>query len=66
MKREAAHDSRAPLAIGNYSRRNFRPDTRPPGLRAERRLGYHTNGFSLAATRRLAQRVLNVEHPNLG
>jgi hypothetical protein len=26
---EAAHDSRAPLAIGNDSRRNFRSDTRP-------------------------------------
>jgi hypothetical protein len=29
MKRETAHDSRAPLAIGNNSRRSFRPDTRP-------------------------------------
>jgi hypothetical protein len=29
IKREAAHDSRAPLAIGNDSRRSFRSDTRP-------------------------------------
>jgi hypothetical protein len=30
MEREAAHDSRAPLAIGNDSRRSFRSDTQPP------------------------------------
>jgi len=32
MKREAAHDSRARLAIDNDSRRSFRSDTRPGGL----------------------------------
>ena len=30
MRREAAHDSCAPLAIGNDSRRSSRSDTRPP------------------------------------
>jgi hypothetical protein len=29
VKREAAHGSRAPLAIGNDFRRSFRSDTRP-------------------------------------
>jgi len=29
IKRKAAHDSRAPLAIGNDSRRSIRSDTRP-------------------------------------
>jgi hypothetical protein len=29
IKREAAHDSRAPSATGNDSRRSFRSDTRP-------------------------------------
>src|SRR5439155_17412188 len=36
MKREAAHGSRAPLAIGNDSRRSFRSDTRPAELRSSR------------------------------
>jgi len=44
MKREAAHDSRAPLAIGNDFGRSFRSDTRPPSS------DHH--GQDVASTRR--------------
>jgi hypothetical protein len=49
------------LSYGRLKRASYRI-----GVHQERRLGYHTNGLTLATTRRLAQRVLNVEHPNLG
>jgi len=49
------------LSYGRLKRASYRI-----GVHQERPLGSHTNGLTLAAMRRLAQRVLSVEYPNSG